>query len=56
VVEKSPIRAAVLLKDINPDEWKNIPLPLIDAIKALMAQVGALTYNEGFNVRQTGQV
>jgi hypothetical protein len=35
-LEKSPIRELVDLKDVKPDEWKNIALPLVDAIKALM--------------------
>lgn len=41
--DKSPIRDLVALKDVRPDEWKNIALPLVDAIKALLSQVGNLT-------------
>jgi hypothetical protein len=52
-LSKSPIRASIALKDINPDDWKNIPLPLVDTIKAIMAQISTLTMSEQLNSRQT---
>lgn len=51
-LEKSPIRELVDLKDVKPDEWKNIALPLVDAIKALMVQISQLSTNQHLDSRK----
>ena len=28
--------------DVNPDEWKNIPIPLVHAMKAAIQEIGKL--------------
>ena len=28
--------------DVNPDDWKNIPIPLVHAMKAVLIEIGKL--------------
>jgi hypothetical protein len=30
------------VKDLNPDDWKNIALPLVEAIKSLINEINVL--------------
>ena len=33
------------INTVNPDEWKNIPIPLVDGMKAVISEIRKVVYH-----------